>query len=377
MATIISIVVVYLFFWLLFKALKFIFFGSYEEISEASCKAEEVKGNVDGTISLQTANSKSLTFRNCSKEHVEMLQTLLDKELSHEWCEYQITELLIESNIICLELDKFIYDLRSQIRISVEEMKSASLEWKQASINDKNDLEKEFQNRSLVNLEHKFSEDWIMEALVFNEPVDLTIDDKLLSLFEGNFDLYRFYISKIGGVVKAKRIPADDNQRNYWEYLNKIGLAKRGKEVDLNLVLDNLKMKDINELFGNRIEKKFTKKAAAIEFAIKQPDVYEVLDQHLSFREIFQITCPEDIDVTEIKKAYKYASAQAKVLKNIYVTSYRTSEMLAYIEKHDYDQTEISVRDCCVGHFTRSEGSFHESNPPFHIGCNCSLNIKR
>lgn len=317
-----------------------------------------------------------LTFSGLSSSGAEHLKKLLDGESQWERKLNDITFEIAQHNIECLELEDFINQLRTKVNQYIEKRKKDSSEWDDSSEKDKVDLIREFQGAAIENLDTKPSNERALETLLFGSPGDVTADDELLELFSGNKDIYRFYVSGLGRSTKANQVQADDYYRKNWETLVELGLAKRGKDIPIEALLDGLRMKDINEYFSDRLEKKLTRKAAAVEYAASQPDALDVLSKHMSFREMFQISEPKGINVSEIKACYEYAAAQAELIRDTYVSGYRTLDTLDDARDAEYDGWEIEAEDCCQqcsklnGKKTKRKPS---KLPPFHIGCTCSL----
>ncbi len=288
----------------------------------------------------------------------------------------EITYIIAQYNVECIELEEFVSRLRSQVFEYIEKRKQESEEWEQASERDREDLIREFQKDALESLFTRPPNDRVLETLVFKAPQSVTVDDELLELFSGNIELYRFYVSNLGRASKVVQVPADSYYRKAWESLVELGLAKRGKDIPVKALLESLRLKDINEYFADRLDKKLTRKAQAIEFAAAQPDVWEVLSKHISFREMFQIVEPPGIDVTAIKECYEYAFAQAKLIRDTYVAGYRTLEWLQEAETNAYSGWEIQAENCCrfcsALNGERTQRILSKL-PPFHIGCRCSI----
>jgi hypothetical protein len=317
-----------------------------------------------------------LTLKGLSSSDAKKFKSLLDGEAQWQRNLSDITFLIAQHNIECVELEEFTYKLRAEVNEYVEKRKRSSEEWTESSEKDRIDLTREFQNAAIESLSVRPSNERALEVLIFGSPGDVTADDKLLELFSGNKDIYRFYVTSLGRGSKANQVPADDYYRKNWEALVELGLAKRGKEIPIEALLDGLRVKDINEYFTDRLEKKLTRKAMAIEFAVAQPDVADVLSKHISFREMFQISEPQGIEISDIKACYEYASAQAEVIRDTYVAACRTLDALEDSRDAEYDGWEIEAEDCCQqcsainGKRTKRKPA---KLPPFHIGCTCSL----
>lgn len=277
-------------------------------------KLKEVGEN---TFCLNGKSPFPLTLKHLSKSDAQKIKKLLDGE-SARWERNigEIAHLIAQNNIECIELEQYLEKAKKEISSAIEEKKNTSNEWESSSDKDKADLLAEFQIEAIESLSCKPSNERALETLLFSAPGDVTADDELVSLFSGNEELYRFYISSLGRAPKAVSASADDYYRKSWESLCEMGLAKRGKDIPVEMILEGLRMKDINEYFSDRLEKKLTRKAKAVEYAASQPDVLDVLSKHISFRELFLVSEPEGINVADIRQCYEYAASQAEIIKD-------------------------------------------------------------
>jgi hypothetical protein len=329
-----------------------------------------------GTFEINPKSPLPITLSNCSSTHANTVKKLLEGEANWERNISELSHIIAQKNIEFPGLEKTISEMKYEVKSSIETQKNNSAEWNEASEKDKDDLLKEFQSNAIDQLPIKPSSEYVLDTLLFCPPKEVTADDKLLSSFSGNTELYRFYVSCLGSSSKAVQVPTDDYNRKNWESLVKLGLSKRGKEIAVEMLLDGLRLKDINEYFSDRLNKKLTRKAKAIDFALSQPDVLDVLSKHMSFREMFQVVEPEGVDISDVKACYQYATAQANIIRDTYVTGYRTLATLLDAKDAEYDGWEIEPDDCCAecekrnGKITKRKPS---KLPPFHFGCTCSL----
>lgn len=342
--------------------------GKVSQVGEGSC---------EGSFCINPKSPLPLTIRRGSISDAKEMKKMLDGEAQWQQNLSELTFLIAQHNIECIELEEFIYQARSESSGYIEKRKHGSKEWIQSSEKDKSDLTREFQVAALENLSTKPANNQALSTLIFGDPGDVTVDDELLHIFSGNKGLYHFYISALGWSSEVNRIPADHYDRKNWESLVDLGLAKRGKDIPVEELLDDLRIKDINEYFSDRLDKKLTRKARDIEFAATQPDVLDVLSKHISFREMFQISEPEGIELSSIRTCYEYAAAQAKIIRDTYVTGYHTLDTLENAREAEYDGWEIKAEDCCrqCSKLSGKKTKRKPSNlPPFHIGCTCSIN---
>ncbi|HPL68363.1 MAG TPA: hypothetical protein PLG94_17640 [Smithellaceae bacterium] len=331
----------------------------------------------ENTFCINPKSPFPITLSPISIADAKNVKRMLNGEAQWERNLSDIAFLFAQKNVECLELNEFIVKARSETSSYINKEKIKSEEWLESSEQDREDIILELQMAAVENMSERPADTQALETLIFNMPQNVTVDDQLLNIFSGKEDLYRFYISYIGYNSKVNQIAADDYNRKQWEALAELGLAKRGKDIPLTEILNGLRVKDINDYFSDRLKKKITRKAAAIEFATSQPDVLDVLSKHMSFRELFLIVEPAGIDMSSLRVCYAYANAQAKIIKDTYVSGYRTLNTLNEAHDAGYDGWEIEAEDCC----SQCSKLHHRKTkrkpaklPPFHIGCTCSLN---
>lgn len=349
---------------------------SRDSDSERTVDTGKVKKVSETSYCVNPKSPLPLTLSGLSNAEAKEIKKLLDGEAQWQRNISDITFLFAQNNIECIELEEFINKIRNEASRYIEERKNSSEEWKHSSEKDKDDLTVEFQSASLERLTTKPSNDWSLKTLIFSAPGDITSDDELLGVFSGKRGIYRFYVSNLGRSNKANQVAADDYNRKQWETLVDLGLAKRGKDIPIKVLLEGLRMKDINEYFSDRLDKKLSRKAKAVEFALSQADVLDVLSRHMSFREMFQIVEPEGLNISSIKECYEYAAAYSEIIRDTYVSGYRTLDTLEDAREADYDGWEIEAEDCCQACSTyNGKRSKRKPTklPPFHIGCTCSL----
>lgn len=337
----------------------------------------KIKETAPGHYVINPKSPLPLTITGLSAVDVRDFKKKLDGEARWERNLSDLTFLIAQNNIQCIEVNEFISGLQQEVETHINQQIHNSSEWDIASEKDQADMLLEYRATAIENLSTHPSNEQALATLLYGEPHDDTADDELLSLFSGNVGLYRFYMMSLGrSSLKPVKVAADDYYRKQYEELVNLNFARRGKDIPLADMLEGLRMKDINEMFADRLEKKFGRKAQAVEYALSQPDAIDILGKHISFREMFQILEPENLDVAELKQCYEYAGALAEIIRDTYVTGYRTLDTLEDARDADYDGWEIEAEDCCRscskvnGKKTKRKPA---NLPPFHIGCTCSL----
>ena len=238
------------------------------------------------------------------------IKDYLDSECIWEHTTNKAIYLFARHNVRCLELDNEISRIIGAINSVVEKQKENSVEWKESSEKDKLDMETEFRLNALNALEQKPVNEYGLEYLIKTQVKSIEEDDEILSYFENREDLYDFFVRRLEKNNRIQQIPANDYQRKNWETLVELGFALRGQDLGMEEIIEMIRMKDINEMFSDRIDKPFARKAKAYEFALSQSDIKDKLSHIISFRELFKIKIDAKYDVEEIKKCWETARAQ-------------------------------------------------------------------
>jgi hypothetical protein len=215
--------------------------------------------------------------------------------------------------------------------------------------------------------------------LLRGQPTSFTDDDELLKLFKGDAALYSFYLSQLGRVNPIVNVKAEDYSRKSWEQLVEKGMARRGKDIPVQLLLEGLKLKELNDILADVIGKPLGRKAKAVEVALALPDLHDRLSQRIAFREMFQAVPPEGLNVAGLVESFAYANAVAIVIQQTYFTAVQTLDAVQERKRESgiYDAWEISNWEAplprCAAAFCKKYDRLPAKRPPFHVGCNCRL----
>ena len=347
-------------------------------MSDRTVDTGRIQESDNGSYILNPKSPLPISFEGCTLSQIRTIKTILDEESQWNPRAEELAFLIARDNLVCPELEAFLVPIRAKVTEIVERKSQNSDEWEASSPRDRADLMVEFRTEALSQLHVKPGNEGALKTLLFRAPTNVTADDDLLHRFSGNSELYKFYIRNMVRKTAVVRVAAAHYDRKRWESLEKLGLASRGKDISVETLLGVLRMKDINELFADRLQKRFTRKAHAVEFAAQQVDVYSILSQQISFREMFQICIPSAVNISDVKACYEYASAQAEIIRDTYVSGYRTLESLLDGRHGHLNSWKIRAEGCCRA-CARFEGKKTKRPPtkvpPFHVGCRCSLEV--
>lgn len=288
----------------------------------------------------------------------------------------ELTYLISQHNLEFPQIDEIISNIKPKIESSVEQQINSCEEWNESDNLDREDLKTEFIINAIESIDFGCISEDIIETLVFHKPEDLTADDEFLKSYSGDKNLLHFYFFQIGRGPRLVKIEADSHARSTWNEMVKTGLALQGKNIPIELLAKKLKVKEINEMFSDRLDKKIRLKSDAISYAMEQPDLLEKVSKIISLRELFVINPPDDVDVSVLESCYRYAGALAKIVQDTHNRCIRIEQTLKLAKPKSI--WGIESEDCC--HECSSlDGKEYKTKPknlpPYHIGCNCRLDI--
>jgi len=287
-----------------------------------------------------------------------------------------LTTLVAAKNIRCKEIDDWISSYKPKFEAAVNQAITSSQDWAVASDLDKEDLLAEFQLHAIENLSTRPSDTATALSLLTEEPSDLSVDDELLARFGDRQELYPVLLSAFSYGDKVQIVPIGSYNRKEYEELAALGYLKRGSDIDIAAILSRMTLKQMTEVAGEAATKKFTRKAAAIEFLKTLPDLSERISKVIAYRELFQVAPLEGIDVTEIAASYHYSGEVARLILNTLQSGAYVADEVARAKEFTPEGWELSADDCCPD-CKKLDGKTWkrppQKLPPFHIGCSCQL----
>lgn len=316
-----------------------------------------------------------LTILNCTRELAQRVKELCEDDYYKS--EKELLMLFATYNIKIKEIEEYKQKYYKTFYDRFEQLKRESIEYHNADIQDRADMEEEF---------FKQSQDCLYELASYDtyklfRSYDITIDDEFLQ--EYGFDILNTYLTYANKVRKVVIIGKDNYYRVAFEKMAEVGLALRGKDISLEEILTSQTLKTLNMIADNQ-DKEYKRKSQAIEYIIAHPEKIERMGKYLSFRELFKLLpLPEkysSLDLNQVRMmwdchreevrilllTYSHANYSARDLENI---KYSNDESCSYKLRVINDQCKCAKS---------MEKQIYPNNRlpklPYHIGCNCSLN---
>lgn len=327
-----------------------------------------------------------LKISSVNEETAKALKLLLDQSCVAAWGDVlpKLTSLISRTNIRSLEVDSYVGEYKRVYLKRIEELKTETSEWADASDRDREDLLKEFRKNAIEELPVRPSAN--LEILFEMDQSDLHVDDPLLEKY--GYDVlnhYLYYGDKLGEVFC---VPAEHFSRTIWMQSVAVGLARRGKDIPLEKLLESLTLKQMSKVSNGVEHTPFRRKARAIEFLVKLSDIEARLDRTVALRTLFQLVSlpPElgSVELGQIKKVMEYEREVAQLLQQTYVQTFWNSRNLAqslnYLspprEWEIYTGGQYDPCPLCLGQSKRRYQGINPPTVPLHIGCRCTVSPK-
>ena len=330
------------------------------------------------TWCLNPKASFPLTLMGADESVARQIKDLISKD--DQWSQKvpEFALLVAQHNLRFREVDDFIAEQKPKFEAAVAQSITDSPEWGSASEKDRLDLQAEYYEVALEGLGLSIG-DADLKTLFLPQPSDFTSDDEILSSFGGDSALYSFYLTQLGRTNPVATVKADDWSRKFWEQLVDRGRARRGKDIPIAMLLEGLRLKDLNELLAGTIDKPLGRKAKALEAAEALPDLHVRLSERISFREMFQVLPPAGLDIGELRASFGHARVVATAVLQTYYTAAKTQGSVASQseDREFYKGWEITTwidpMPVCAQAYCKKYQRLPTKLPPFHLGCNCRL----
>ena len=332
----------------------------------------------DGFI-LSDKSTFPLTLLNCIRELAIKIKATLDA--TDTFGSYkqarEIGSFLLENEVKCKEVEDYLNEYKPKYQNTIDRLINESSEWNNASEKDRNDLLYEFKQQAYNELEVRPFLD--ISILFENAKFDFTVAQMLSKKY--GYENLRFYLRLSDNLDQVRVIKADHRDRNRYENLVMTGLAIRGLDIELVLILDSMKLKDINELIDTPANN-FKRKAEAIDYLKGKIDTTVKLGKIISFRELFKLNpLPGTFDnMKAIINAFEYYKVISELITHTY--SFGTMEYQRWKEESRdrnyiigwkiFTAGDESACDYCKKMAAKKYDKRAYPKTPFHIGCRCS-----
>ena len=178
-------------------------------------------------------------------------------------------------------------------------------------------------------------------------------------------------------------VAADSRDREIFERLAELSLARRGTAIPIRDILDQWTLKDMNEVATGMGLPTFRRKAPAIKALADISDIQVRLSARIAWREFFQLLpLPEKyshVDLMVLGRSWRYAREVAELMYWTYVrTGWEAQHQANWAqmagEKPVY-WTLSSTPDACPACARAAQVGYRGQTilrTPLHLGCRCT-----
>ncbi len=276
-----------------------------------------------------------------------------------------------------IEISKYISQIVSQYKEHVNHQIEESDDWLSETDIGREYLLSEFEGNSRQECNISFDAKTWKEIQLFDGKNNYRIS-KFLESFNNDPDLFSLYMRRLtgGGGNPVYRLEPDDRDRKNWVALEKIGLAKRGKNLPINMIIGSLTISEINNILEKPQTRKI-KKQKAIEEALEDKNIFNKISKNIPIRQIFQIVQPENISFDDMRIFYSYRKYEANIIHQNFRMNFNTLREISMAEEDYKSAWEIKSDDCLacseIELTNKKHKTLPEKLPPFKIGCKCHL----
>ena len=295
----------------------------------------------------------------------EAPKKLLPFLIKAQWCEY----------------DDYMSKYLPLYKKAVGALIAESDEWEYASELDRTDLLKEFNRKAVKGIPvvpQGYNELLILvEGYEMENPLPTDFVEKY------GIDNILIYIKHRKRLGKTINMPSDNLNRESFEKIHKAGLAIRGSQIPLEMIIQSLTIKQMNELISDLNHPNITRKKAGADFLITLNDIEQRLSKILSFRSLFTLVDVRksftSINLDDFSKFFTYHKTISELLLQTYQKTGDDRE--DYLrDMADFDniegwEFETGHDPCpkCTEAANKSYDLRQRPTVPLHIGCDCHV----
>ncbi|MFH1702468.1 MAG: hypothetical protein ABIB41_03410 [Nitrospirota bacterium] len=329
----------------------------------------------DGGWLLNPESTFPLTLYSIDRETAEEIKRRLDTPGKED----SIVSLIDHPKFLCKEVEDYVKEFKPQYLRKIEELKRSSIKWSSASESDQEDLLISYSEQAIKSLD--ILPYCNLEVLFEHDPNDAVIDKGLIDKF-GNSNMY-IYLHYPRDTILM--IPVDHPDRSYLERLVEIGLAIKGSDIPLQAILENMTLREMNEMVTIFGQKPFGRKIKAFDFLMSVSNAKQKLSEHLAFKGFFQLKpLPDEfssLDINKFSGGSTYSFEIGRLITHTYIAGHCAARDM-YQYQVDLSITKnwniLTCNDDETCSFCKRAAS--ESYPknrypkvPLHIGCRCTV----
>jgi hypothetical protein len=317
------------------------------------------------------------------REIREILAEGQTKPLRHT--AHRLVPIVMRSGLSCAEIEEYVREFRPKYLEEIERLKRESREWQTADEARQSELMDTFTHDAVWSLDVvPYSDVW---PLFEYEPKDLEPFKALVQRY--GYDAIVSYWTHLSRIGSPEVVPARRGDRQSFDDLLRVGLARRPHDVPVETILQGLDLRTLKALVGDSKGGGPRSKRQAIAFLLEFPDIRERLHKEGLDEAVFELVpLPNEFAGANLERfveVSKYAWEVASLLAHTYMMGFYA----AYHARSEAETVEAApglimeweltpVGDGATCRFCQQQaekGRHLRRRPrvPFHIGCRCTL----
>ncbi len=341
----------------------------------------------DGGWILNPRSTFPLTIYGIDIERALKLKNILEVGYyeNYKSIKKKILSIIVTPSFSCKEIDDYINEYKPKLLDKIEKIKISSAEWQSASDGEREDLFDEIRDEALDIVDKQPYCDFL--TLFEFEREDIIPILEFISKY--TYENIKNY-SKISKKLE-KIYVLDSNHKDIgiFDELVKCDLAINEINIPVVEILNNLKLKQLNEIANGSMPKGVIRKDKAIEFFLQLPNVLERINKFLPSIHFYK---PKELpkefklmDLSKINEIMEYYSEIAELIFHTYIMGGFAASHYASnrgMQSSNFVGWQISPvndgRTCSFCEHASKKKYPKNKYPkvPLHIGCRCGVFAK-
>ncbi len=345
-----------------------------------------IKQSGDGGWILNPKSTFPLIIYGLDEVKVQKLKRLLDNHYSSGTfrnISNSILQLITTPGFYCKEIEDYVNEYKTKYLKKIDNLILSSDKWEHATEEGKEELLDEFRDEALEIIDKQPYCDFLTLFSVTENDVSIV---KNITNYYG-YDNLSFYLNNNKKINKIYVLKAEDDKKLHYDKLVNCGLAIKNEKIEIHILLQNVKLKEINDSLSTIIQKPFKRKQDSINFILQLTDPYNKLIKLFNSQTYYQLMpIPSElasITCDKILEVYEYFQEIAELIAHTYV-------MGGWASLHKSQSRGVSnisgwrispANDGVTFKFCQkmSKKSYSQNQypiVPLHIGCRCGVFLK-
>jgi hypothetical protein len=342
-----------------------------------------IKPSSDGGWVLNPKSTFPLTIYGIDESKVKDFKKLLDDYYtsgSFRNISDSILQVIATPGFYCKEIEDYVNEYKPKYIKQIDKIILSSAEFVSATEEEKEELIDEFRFDALEIIDKQPYCDFLTLFNVIGYNIDTV---RRITNSYGYANLL-FYLKNKKNIGKVCILKTDDGKNIDFEKLINCGLAIKNELIEINNILEKLKLKDINESLKDIIQKPFMRKEDAINFILQLNEPYNKINKIFNSKTYYKlIPLPPELSYItwdRMLEVFEYFKEISELIAHTYVMggfatlhraqSGNVSNILGW---HISPVNDGSTCKFCEKMSKKRFPKNQYPKVPLHIGCRCAV----